>query len=245
MEKKFIAHIWCLQPVVGLELWVCSSELVSRYSTVRSGTETCIGVSGVCAQDHHRAGTLPVYAGHKIDMFSSQISLDVCKIIAFNWWDVMLIKISREIWHHSKNWLSLRWRHNDRDSVSNHQPHDCLLDRLFRHRLKKTSKLRVTGLCAGNSPGTGEFPAQRVSYAENVSIWWRDHVSHKTTMASWKRFPHYWLVVIESGRRWIPHPKDKYSGPLMFVLVFAEKSCWTYSRSAVHLRRGGAHMTSL
>ena len=24
--------------------------------------------------------------------------------------------------------------------------------------------------------GTGEFPAQRASYAENVSIWWRHHV---------------------------------------------------------------------
>ena len=44
------------------------------------------------------------------------------------------------------------WRHNGRGSVSNHQPHDCLLNRLFRRRSKKTSKLRVTGLCVGNSP---------------------------------------------------------------------------------------------
>ena len=28
---------------------------------------------------------------------------------------------------------------------------------------------------AGNSPGTAEFPAQRASNAENVSIWWRHH----------------------------------------------------------------------
>ena len=69
-----------------------------------------------------------------------------------------------------------RWRHNGPDSVSNHQPHDRLLKRLFRRRSKKTSKLRVTGLCAGNSPGTGEFPAQMASNAENVSIWWRHHV---------------------------------------------------------------------
>ena len=40
---------------------------------------------------------------------------------------------------------------------------------------KKTPKLRVTGLCAGNSPITGEFPAQRISNAENASIWWRRH----------------------------------------------------------------------
>ena len=63
---------------------------------------------------------------------------------------------------------SLHWRHNDHDGVSNHQPHDCLLNRLFRRRSKKTSKLRVTGLCAGNSPGTGEFPAQRASNAEKT-----------------------------------------------------------------------------
>ena len=36
-----------------------------------------------------------------------------------------------------------------------------------------TSKLRDTGLCAGNSPVTGEFPAQMTSNAEIVSIWWR------------------------------------------------------------------------
>ena len=53
---------------------------------------------------------------------------------------------------------SLRWRHNDHDSVSNHQPHGCLLNRLFRRRSKKTSKLRVTGLCVGNSPGPVNSP---------------------------------------------------------------------------------------
>ena len=30
-------------------------------------------------------------------------------------------------------------------------------------------------ICAGNSPVTGEFPAQMASNAENVSIWWRHH----------------------------------------------------------------------
>ena len=71
--------------------------------------------------------------------------------------------------------IALQWRQNGRDSVSNHQPHDCLLNRLFRRRSKKTSKLRVTGLCEGNSLVTGEFPAQMASNAENVSIWWRHH----------------------------------------------------------------------
>ena len=40
---------------------------------------------------------------------------------------------------------------------------------------RKHQSLRVSGLCVGNSPGTGEFPAQMASNAENVSIWRRHH----------------------------------------------------------------------
>ena len=52
---------------------------------------------------------------------------------------------------HQQAWYWL-WRHNRRDSVSNHQPHDCLFNPLIRRWSKKTSKLCVTGLCAGKSP---------------------------------------------------------------------------------------------
>ena len=45
-------------------------------------------------------------------------------------------------------------------------------------RSKKASTLRVTGLFEGNSPVTSEFPAQRVSNTENVSIWCRHHVTY-------------------------------------------------------------------
>ena len=51
----------------------------------------------------------------------------------------------------------------------------CLLNRLFRRWSKKTSKLRVTGLCEGNPRVTDGFPSQKASNAENVSIWWRHH----------------------------------------------------------------------
>ena len=64
---------------------------------------------------------------------------------------------------------SLQWRHIGLNSVSKHQPRDYLLKRLKR---------RVTGLCAGNLPVSGEFPAQRASNTENVSIWWRHHVAN-------------------------------------------------------------------
>ena len=62
--------------------------------------------------------------------------------------------------------LPVQWRHNGCHGVSNQQPHDCLLNCLFRCRLK-TPKLRATSLCAGNSPVTGKFPAQRASNGRN------------------------------------------------------------------------------
>ena len=95
------------------------------------------------------------------------------------------------IWSAMGTSTVLRWRHNGRDSVSNHQPHDCLLNHLFRLRSKKTSKLRVTGLCVGNSPGTGEFPAQMASYAENVPIWWRHHVLGNLHVQEWLGYTYY------------------------------------------------------
>ena len=61
------------------------------------------------------------------------------------------------------------------DGASNHQTQQCLLNPLFRCRTKKTSNLRVTSLCEGNSPVTGQFPAQMASNAENASIWLRHH----------------------------------------------------------------------
>ena len=81
---------------------------------------------------------------------------------------------------------SLQWRHNGCDGVSNHQPRDYLVNRLFRRRSKKTPKLCVIGLCMGNSPVTGEFSAQMASNAENAPIWWRHHaVAYSRVMTVW------------------------------------------------------------
>ena len=98
---------------------------------------------------------------------------------------VLFIKFSVRKIFYCKNiccilWIAFifvtsRWRHNGHDGIWNHQPHACLVNGLFRRRSKKTSKLRINGLCEGNSPETGEFSAQMASYAENVSIWWRHH----------------------------------------------------------------------
>ena len=160
----------------------------------------------------------------------------------------------------------LQWRHNGCDGVSNHQSRDCLLNRLFRHRSKKTSKLRVTGLCEGNSPVTGEFPAQRASNVENI-FWWRHHMlsgfcwilrlynpAYDWIRATWEP----WKMVTSA---WWRHQMEKFSalltichrspvnsplkcqwrGELMFSLICVWISGWEYNREAGELRRSRAH----
>ena len=76
---------------------------------------------------------------------------------------------------------TLQWRHNEREGVLNHRCLDCLLNRLFRRRSKKTQKLRYTGICDWNPPVTNGFLSQRASNAENVSIWWHHYIKDATT----------------------------------------------------------------
>ena len=54
--------------------------------------------------------------------------------------------------------ISLQWLHNGRDSVSNHQPHDCLLNRLFRRRSKKTSSSASLAFVRGIHRGPVNSP---------------------------------------------------------------------------------------
>ena len=53
-------------------------------------------------------------------------------LTGLNVWNDMLLTQDELLWHH-----------NRRDGVSNHQPHDCLLNHSIRRRSKKTSKFRV------------------------------------------------------------------------------------------------------
>ena len=106
---------------------------------------------------------------------------------------------------------SLQWRHIGRDSISNHQHHDCLLKRLFRRRSKKTSKLRVTGLCVGKSPGPGtsphKGPVTRKMLPLDDVIMWRIYL----------RFPQY--HVIEYPNSTENHEKLKYYNDLVSTIT--------------------------
>ena len=83
------------------------------------------------------------------------------------------------------------------------------LNRLFKRRSKKTSKLRVTGLCAGNSPGTGKFPAQMASYAKMFPfIWWRHHdgsdISWNVSVIFAPGIKSFAFAINSLRRRWVP-----------------------------------------
>ena len=170
-----------------------------------------------------------------------------------------------QVWYRFSE--TLRWRHNGHNSVSNHQPHHCLLNHLFRCRSKNTSKLRVTGLCVGNSPGTSEFPAQMANNAEYVSIWWRHHVyCSDVRWASWHVKSPATQDCLSSclfcSSTWWRHQMETFSTLLAicagnspvpgefpaqrpvtrsFSLICARINGWVNNREAGDLRRHHAH----
>ena len=103
---------------------------------------------------------------------------------------------------------SLQWRHNGRDAVWNHCRPECVFNRPLRCGPRNTSKLRVTGTCEGNSPVTGEFPAQRASNAENVSIPWCHHdammLRHPLKHSAVGNYAFMTHIVRSSSHLWSP-----------------------------------------
>ena len=134
---------WCLYhygDVIMSALAYQITSLTIVYSTDYPGADhrkhQSSALLALCAGNSPETGEFPAQRASNADFFSI-------------WWR-----------HHA-----LQWRHNKHDGVSNDRRLDCLLNRLFRRRSRKTSKLRVTGLYEENSPVTGEFPAQRASNA--------------------------------------------------------------------------------
>ena len=108
------------------------------------------------------------------------------------------------VWHGT--YPSLRWRHNDYDGVSNHQPHGCLLNRLFRRRSKKTSKLRVTDLCVVNSPGPSSSPHKgqlrgKCFHLMTLSCV-RRSLSHSGSIKTAKYGQPVWTLTSTDARAW-------------------------------------------
>ena len=98
---------------------------------------------------------------------------------------------------------------------------------VYSGRSKKTSKLRVTGLCAGNSPVTGEFLAQRASNAKMfpfddvimlISSHYVDWPRSKTRkLAKYVSFQGAFLKIIKSEDR--PILRMEVWNPIQFLVV--------------------------
>ena len=175
---------------------------------------------------------------HVIFLYSDRLNLSILRPSTFpsyflrtTCWKKETFKNIRTIWRYYALPFSLygngvlygtlQWRHNERDGVWNNRRLDCLLSHLLRPRSKKTSKVRVTGLCEGNPPMTDEFPSQRVSNAENVSIWWRYH----------EYLPHWSLVgVMElDGTKFLTEPMfTSQQSPQTFTIT------WEGSQISIH-----------
>ena len=135
-------------------------------------------------------------------------------------------KISATPWH---SWAvmnqcaALQWCQNECDGISNHWRLDCLFNCLFRCTSKKASKLCVIGLCEGNSPVTSEFPTQKASNVENVSIWLHHHaldfMVFKTNIAIISISYNYFLIgCFRKVRLWIFMLKESLLDNKVYIL---------------------------
>ena len=122
---------------------------------------------------------------------------------------------------------------------TNHSSADRIVvnsyNHLFRRRSKKTSKLRVTGLCAGihrspmNSPHKGPVTRKMFQF-DDVIMWWR----------------HYWPLLRGIHRSQVNSPhKGQWRGSLMFSFICAWTNNWANNGEADDLRHHRAIMTSL
>ena len=140
-----------------------------------------------------------------------------------------------------------------RDSVSNHQPHYCLLNRLFRRRSKKTSKLRVTGRCAGNSPGPVnspyKWPVTRKRFPfddvimQVITYIWSEHLYRDWSCQPWRCWWHPRLLLPDSikttlGFRWIMEISHLYGH---FAAIFKSKPAYLFQELLCRFRTLNFH----
>ena len=110
--------------------------------------------------------------------------------------------------YHIPSIFALQWRHNGHDSISNHQPQDCLLNRSFRRRSKKTSKLRVTGLCAVfhrgpvNSPH--KWPVTRKMFPfDDVIMETGNELTSLSSNSRWNNVRSWVVMMLQQNQAWM------------------------------------------
>ena len=96
-------------------------------------------------------------------------------------------------WLHSK---SLQSRHNVCDGVSNHQPHDCILNCLYKAHIKENIK------APHHWPLWGEFTGDR--WIPRTKGQWREKSLHLMTSSWFKGMRFYMNNIFQRQRQFMP-----------------------------------------
>ena len=147
--------------------------------------------------------------------------------------------------------MSLQWCHNECDGMPNHHRClNCLLNRLFRS--KKTSKLRITGLCEGNSPVVVSSPhkgpvMRKMFLFDDVLMYCGVYLQTGMNNKSWAFFilysgsndePSLSLIARFMGPTWGPSEADRTQvGPMLapWILLSGMTSVVTPSLTNWHV----------
>ena len=109
--------------------------------------------------------------------------------------------------------------------------HYCLLNRLFRRRSKKTSKLCVTGLCVGNSPGPvnspHKWPVTRKMFPFDDVIMKRIKVKKIKTVCIFHGIIYVWKPIIFTLSRLIKGMLSFWITDTCQHFVWDLMKCWT------------------
>ena len=120
--------------------------------------------------------------------------------------------------------MTTQWRHSKRGGVSNHRRLDCLLNRLFRRRSKKTSKPSVTDLCEGNSPVIPLTKGQQREKCFHLMTSSWNHIKRGNGKDRWWASCSVFIKVYLQNRCYLLMKISLQRE--IFILIVAAKSLW-------------------
>ena len=87
--------------------------------------------------------------------------------------------------HCSNSKGSIQWRHNGHDGVSNHQPHDCLLNRLCADQICSASLAFVRGIHRWPVNSPQKWPVTRKMFPfDDVIMTWVEWINIQTMQST-------------------------------------------------------------
>ena len=122
-------------------------------------------------------------------------------------------------------WNTLHWHHNGWDGISNHQPHDCLLNHLFRRKHQSSASLAFV-------QGIHQWPVNSL---------------HKGPV-TWKKFPFDDVIMKESWWVYFMNSKSRLHLFTSLIIVlygifFASSSLMMWPLEFIYTQHGNTIST--